>query len=136
MPLIGYADPITETIRIVRAGLTANALTATVGARIPFTRSLDSPSLPYVLVRVDAASSADRFATDERSTVRVAVWGTDEESAYLLARQVRAILLAASGDAKIRAFTPLAGVVPTSDPESGTPLSSFTVAALMRPLTL
>lgn len=137
MPLTGYADPITETLRILRAGLTANSISGvTAGARIPYTRSSESPSLPYVLVRVDAATSADRNATDERSTVRVAVWGEDEESTYLLARKIRAILLAAPGDAKVRAFTPLAGIVPTSDPESGIPLSSFTVSALMRPATL
>lgn len=106
----------------------------TVGTKIASDRSLDNPSLPYILVRLDGSSLTQRV--DEEATVRVAVWHTSEAQGLALAQACRALLLSYEGGAKIRVITPLSGAVPTSDPESGDPLSSFTVAVRLRPSTL
>lgn len=108
--------------------------TYTIGTRIPGDKSLDKASLPYILIRLDG-STLDRVV-DETATIRVAVWHTSEAKGLALCQVLRALLLSYEGDSKIRAVQSLTGTIPASDPESGDPLSSFTVAVHLRPITL
>lgn len=106
----------------------------TIGTRVPGDKSLDKSTLPYILVRLDGSTLSR--VVDETATVRVAVWHISESKGLALAGVLRALLLSYEGDSKIRAIQSLTGIIPSSDPESGDPLSSFTVAVHLRPLTL
>ena len=139
MPTTVAPDALLATVTALRAALTGRAESyaqgVTVGTVVPTDRSADLPRLPYVAVRLDGMS-ADRRRTDPRADVRVLVWASDEEAGYSLARLCEALLLAFPGDARVRAFAPLTGPLPTSDPETDLPLSVFTVEAALRPQTL
>lgn len=130
-------DLLLGAVTVLRAVLDASgdtdAQAATVGTRVPFTVGYPNPALPYFLVSLTSASSRDRWGTDERATVAVSVWTDEEAAAYSLARLAYSALLAYPGGSSVRAFRPVAGPIPTTDPESGGPLSTFTVEALARP---
>ena len=106
----------------------------TVGTKVPADRSLDTATLPYILVRLDGSTLTQQ--ANEEATIRVSVWHSTEAKGIALAQACRALLLSYGGGTKIRVIKPLTGTLPTSDPESGDPLSSFTVAVSLRPSTL
>lgn len=106
----------------------------TVGTKVPGDKSLDDSHLPYILVRLDGALTSKRV--DEDATIRISVWHKTEAQGLALAQACRALLTSYEGGSTIRVITSLTGPVPTSDPESGDPLSTFTVAVRLRPTTL
>lgn len=105
-----------------------------IGTKIPQDKTIDAPSLPYIMVRLDGSSLDKRL--DEEATIRVAVWHKTEAQGLALAQVARAVLLSYEGGPAIRVINPLSGAIPSSDPESGAPLSSFTVAVKLRPTNL
>lgn len=137
-PQIIFPDPMLAVVTLLRDQLSAVSLdfaqNVTVGTRVPEDRSVDNNYLPYVLVRLDGSTLNKRV--DENATIRISVWHTTEAKGIALAQVCRALLLSHEGGAAIRVIQPLTGVIPTSDPESGDPLSTFTVAVRMRPQTL
>lgn len=140
MPVPAAPDAMLVGIDVARALLATRADAyvsgVVVGEKVPSSRSDDAPSVPYVTVRAASPSSADRRGTDERADLRFLVYHRTEAEGYDLARLLHALLLAHEGDARVRAFAPVVGPTPTSDPETGNPLSSFTVEARFRPTTL
>lgn len=138
MPLNSYPDPLLASVNYVRSALAGRpepyTFWATVGTKVP--DGTVRPEAPYVLVAIDGATSRDRHGTDERAVVRVTVWHSTESSAYALARLVYAVCLAHPGDGTLRSFAPLAAPIPALDPETGQPISTFTLSAQMRPLSL
>lgn len=106
----------------------------TVGTKVPADKSLDKKRLPYILVRLDGSTLTQQV--NEEATIRISVWHSTEAKGIALAQACRALLLSYGGGAKIRVIKPLTGTIPSSDPESGDPLSSFTVAVSLRPSTL
>ena len=137
-PAIIFPDAMLAVVEVLRDKLDnldpSYAAGVTVGTKVPNDKSIDAPQLPYVMVRLDGSSLTQRV--DEEATIRVAVWHTSEALGLALAQAARAVLLAFEGSAKIRVINPLSGVIPTSDPESGEPLSSFNVAVKLRPTNL
>ena len=92
-----------------------------------------SPALPYVQVRSDG--SFRDAVLNGRASVRFLVWHRDEGLGLRLAALIEALLLANSSD-KIRGFSPLSGPLPTQDPDTGAPMSYFTLTARLRPAQL
>jgi hypothetical protein len=135
-PLIVFPDAMLAVVETLRDRLEMidQGAGVTVGTKIPFDRSLDKSNLPYVMVRLDGSALSRQV--DEVATVRIAIWHTTEAQGLALAQACRALLLSYEGGAKIRVINPLTGAIPSSDPESGDPLSSFTVAVHLRPSTL
>lgn len=137
-PRIIFPDAQLAVVTLLRdelATLNQNYATgATVGTKVPDDRSIDKTFLPYVLVRLDGALTNRRV--DEETTIRISVWHKTEALGLALAQACRALLTSYEGGSTIRVINPLTGPVPTSDPESGDPLSSFTVAVRLRPSTL
>lgn len=129
MTPVMFPDPRLAALTVLRA-IAPND--ATYGTK-PLDAFADaaSPTMPYVMVAVDAVF---RPRTPlETATIRVTVWHDDEFACNALARTLRANLLAYEGGADVRSFGALTGPIPTSDPDTGTPLSTFTVAARLRP---
>jgi hypothetical protein len=93
-----------------------------------------APTIPYVAVRLERSVSSLKAL--QTASLRVSVWHESEAQALALAQVLRAVLLAASGDAAVRSFGELTGPSPAPDPDSGLPLASFTVAARLRPVPL
>lgn len=130
-PAVIFPDPMLAALTVLRSA----HFDVTFGTRLPDDFAPDDkPQLPYAVVRVDNVST--RYPVVEQATVRVSVWHNDDAAGLALAQRLRATLLAYPGDTDVRSFAVLTGPVPTSDPESGDPLSYFTVAARLRPTTL
>lgn len=129
-PRVTFPDPLLALLTILRAEVPD----ATFGTRLPEDFDhLTRPGLPYVLIRADATFT--RYPIVETATVRVTVWHTTAAAAAALAQRVRAVLLSYPGGPDVRSVAQVSGPVPTIDPEGGTPLSTFSVAARLRPTT-
>lgn len=137
-PTLIFPDAMLAVIEVLRDKLAdvdaSYAQGFKVGTKVPNDKSLDAPSLPYILVRLDGSTLTQQV--NEEASIRISVWHKTEAKGLALAQAARAVLLSYEGGAKIRVINPLTGVIPTSDPESGEPLSSFTVAAKLRPTNL
>lgn len=137
-PAIIFPDPMLAVVEVLRDRLEMVDQTYvqgfTVGTKVPADKSLDKKLLPYILVRLDGSTLTQQ--ANEEATIRISVWHRTEAQGIALAQACRALLLSYGGGAKIRVIKPLTGTIPSSDPESGDPLSSFTVAVSLRPSTL
>lgn len=137
-PLVVFADAQAAGADVLRAALAARAepyaADVLVGTRVPGDRSPDTPHLPYVMVRNDG--SVVQHLANSRTTLRVTVWHSDADQAHDLAQLCQGLLLAYGGGPVIRGCNPLTGPLSALDPDSQTDLSSFTVAAKIRPTVL
>ena len=88
---------------------------------------------PYVRVQVDGSSRTPRL--DGQQVVRISIWHRDEGLGFALARLCEALLLGHSTPA-VRSFGDRTGPLPTEDPDTGDPLSYFTLTARLRPTQL
>lgn len=121
-----------ELLRTLLAARTeSEAQGVEIGTRTPHGTDKHTRTNPFVMVRLDRVA-LDRNL-DESATVRVTVWHASEAKSLALAQLCRGLLLAYMGDSNVRAYQALAGPIPAGDPESGEPLSFFTVAARLRP---
>lgn len=122
-----------EVLRTALAGRSEPYATgATVGTRVPATRSPEMPILPYVLVRKDTDLPHSSMA-NARCTLRVTIWHEDADQAHDLAMLCQALLLVHSGPV-IRGVRPATGPLSAVDLESGVDLSTFTVLANVKPI--
>jgi hypothetical protein len=133
-PVIVSPDAQRATRDVLRTALATREPGATVSTRVPDFRSDDAPSLPYVLVRSDGRFRDARL--NLRATVRVSVWHRDEGLTEDLAALCEGLLLAYEGGPAARSFQSVVGPLPAGDPETGDPLSFFTVTARLRPVQL
>ncbi len=135
-PAVVFPDPMLAVLEILRDRLPATeAATLSLGTLSPDEFADGAfPGKPYAMVRLDFAST--RYPIVETATIRVGVWGDSEAKGLRLAQVVRAVLLSYEGGSKVRSVSPLTGPYPTEDPDDGTPLSYFTVAARLRPTSL
>lgn len=135
-PAITFPDAqraVRDLLRSLLAGRTeASALGATVSTR-GLTGGDENYPLPYIQVRSDGKFRDARL--DGRATVRVLVYHRDEGLGEDLAALCEALLLSASS-AEIRGSTSVTGPIPTGDPETGLPLSFFTITARLQPRQL
>lgn len=131
---IAFPDPqraVRDLLRTLLAGRSEPVASgATVSTKPP---SGTSPTLPYVQVRSDGRFRDSRL--NGRASVRIIVWHKDEGLGEELAGLCEALLLA-STSAEIRGFSPLTGPMPTGDPDTGAPMSYFTITARLRPVQL
>ena len=131
-PLVTFPDARMTTLAVLRA---SDRLTGVEFGTKPYdVEAADPPALPYAAVALDGARG--QWPVVQVATIRVSVWHETEAEGEALAALVRAVLLAYSGDTDVRSFGELTGPIPTTDPDSGGPLSFFTVAARLRPITL
>ena len=130
---IRFPDPrlaVRDLVRELLAGRTEpSALGAVVSTK---TASPDDAkrTLPHVHVRSDGSYRDSRL--NGRATVRVVVWHRDEGLAQDLALLLEALLLATTSN-RVRGFSSVTGPLPTSDPDTGEPISYFTLTARLRP---
>lgn len=127
---IVFPDPQLAVRNLLRVLLAERGITATVTTK---PRSAKTESLPYVQIRSDGRYRDARL--NGRATIRVLVYHRDEGLGEELAGLIEAILLAADS-AQIRGFSPVMGPIPTGDPDTGEPLSFFTLTARLRPANL
>lgn len=136
-PLVNFADSQLATVELLRtliaADGTATTAGAIVGTRTPQGKAETPRTAPYIMVRL-AGSRLDSII-ESADTLRVSVWAATEAKGLALAQWCRNRLIAYAGDVEIRGFQPLVGPIPTDDPESGAPLSFFTITARLRPLS-
>lgn len=122
--------------RIVAAGILREALpdTVQVGTIDPAKRPADKQGLPYVRLSIDSRTGF--YPVTATAALRVQVWADTEIATEDLAEVCKAILLSYLGDANTRGFREGVGPLPTTDPDSGTPLAYFTAAMHLRPIPL
>lgn len=95
----------------------------------------DVPVLPYV--RLDIDSTAMQWPVLATVGLRVMVWDVSDATGLARAWRLFGMLRRYGGGSEIRAFRgPSTGPIPASDPDTGRPLSSFTIAALLRPIPI
>jgi len=132
-----FPDPrlgVRDLLRELLAGRTEPyARDVEVSTRGPSSRSDETGGRPYVRVVSDGRFRNSRL--NGRATVRVIVWHRDDGAAEALAALCEALLLAAHGHG-VRGFSPLVGPRPTGDPDTGAPMSYFTVTARLTPLAV
>lgn len=129
-PAVVFPDPMLSVLDVVRP---AHA-TVTFGTKIPSNFDPSTAPSPYCLIRPDFTTTT--YPVVENVTIRVSVWATSEASGLALAQRIRATLLTYAGGASIRSIRALTGPLPTLDPDSGAPMSTFTVAVRLRPTPL
>ncbi len=136
-PAVTFPDPMLAVLEILRDRLPATeAAPLSLGTLTPEEFAEGAfPGKPYAMVRLDAADPA-LYPVSEVASIRVGIWADSEAKGLRFAQVVRAVLLAYEGGSKVRSVGALTGPFPTEDPDDGTPLSYFTVAARLRPTTL
>ena len=132
--IIDFPDPQRAVRDLLRAALTdrPEASGATVSTKA-LPGSDESRSLPYIQVRSDGRIRDT--VLNGRATIRVLVYHSDEGLGEDLAGLCEALLLASSSD-EVRSCSSVAGPIPAGDPETGLPLSFFTITARLRPRQL
>ena len=134
-PLVVFPDPIVVTLRALRSGgFRDDPLVSTTGATVTRTlpdRDADTEA-PSVVVANDGDAGDGFWPVSENALMRITVWDRDAHRAASLARLARAYLLANLGGAGSRGVR--GGTLPTlsTDPDDGTPLSSFTIIARLK----
>lgn len=136
-PIITFPDAQLATRDLLRALLSGRSepfvAGVTVSTKVRGDKSDDLPALPYIAVRTDGNVRDSRL--NGRANVRVSVWHKDEGLGLQLAGLCEALLLG-SGSVAIRGFSPVTSPIPTSDPDTGDPLTFFSVTARLRPVQI
>jgi hypothetical protein len=135
-PIITFPDPQLAVRNLLRDVLLGRSDPAALGAVITTMGpqgSDENRPLPHVQVRSDGRQRDSRL--NGRATVRVLVYHRDEGLGEELAGLLEALLLASSSD-EIRGCSSVSGPIPTGDPETGLPLSFFTITARLKPRQL
>lgn len=125
---IRFADPraaTLATLRALRPGVTFGTL------RLDDFPENDVPALPYAMVAADGTFIRQRATAT--ATVRVTVWAETDAAGYALADDLHADLLAWEGGPGVLGFRPQSGPLPTDDPDTGRPMTFFSVRARLRP---
>ncbi|TDC33458.1 hypothetical protein [Micromonospora sp. KC213] len=125
---IRFADPRAATLAVLRA-LRPDVRFGTL--RLEDFPEGDVPALPYGLVASDGLFV--RLRATATASVRVAVWAEEDAAGYDLADELHATLLAYEGGPNLFGFLAQTGPLPTDDPDTGRPMTYFTVRARLRP---
>ena len=88
---------------------------------------------PYVRVQADGSSRTSQL--NGQQAIRVSIWHRDEGLGFALARLLEALLLDTRAPG-VRSFGTRTGPLPTEDPDTGEPLSYFTITARLVPTQL
>jgi hypothetical protein len=130
-----FGDPLIGTLAVLRAATAPGGAAPTWGTLDPDTAATGGPGLPHGVIAADGESSSTN--ADATATVRVTIWANSPAEARALAAWARAVLLASHGDgATVRHYGRSTGLLPTTDPSTGYPLCSFTVAARLLPVSI
>jgi hypothetical protein len=124
---------VRDLLRVLLAGRTEPEAAGAIVSTRDLPGADESRSLPYVQVRSDGRFRDSRL--NGRATVRVIVWHRDEALTEALAGLCEALILAAHSD-DVRSVSPVSGPIPTGDPDTGLPLSFFTITARLTPRQL
>lgn len=130
---VGFPDPRRAVRDLLRSLLAARTEPYALGATVSTKAPTSSASLPFVQVKSDGRFRDSRL--NGRATVRVLVWHRDEGLGEDLAGLAESLLLDSSSP-EIRGFSPISGPIPTEDPDTGAPLSFFTITARLKPANL
>jgi hypothetical protein len=133
---IGFPDPraaIRDLLRDLLAKRDDDYVAGvTVSVKDP-PQADEVPVSPYIQIISDGRYRDSRL--NGRATIRVLVWHSDDGLGERLASLCEGLLLAASSR-DIRSISPLVGPIPTGDPDTGLPMSYFTITARLRPINL
>lgn len=135
-PFVVFADPIVEALRVLRGALVIDPDLAESGLTAHRTmpeRTVDTAA-PVVVVTDDGDAGSGYWPVSEDALIRVTVWASSPYRAHYLAGRLRAHLAAYGGDARLRGFTAATRALSATDPDDGSPLTSFTATARLRPL--
>lgn len=130
-----YPDPVIVTLDALRNGGFLSDPVVAQG-EVKISRSL--PARDSTTSRADLVVSDDGEAYEgsseitEAALVRVSVWDNNAFRATEVARYARAYLLAYLGDARVVDFRRGTRPLPTTDPDDGSPLTSFTIIARLK----
>ncbi|UJQ86802.1 tail terminator [Arthrobacter phage Reedo] len=130
---VSFPDPQRAVRDLLRAILASRTESYAAGATVSIKPPAENQTLPFIQVRSDGRFRDSRL--DGRASVRVIVWHTDEGLGEELAGLCEALLLA-STSADIRGCSSLTGPIPTGDPDTGAPMSYFTITARLTPRQL
>jgi hypothetical protein len=130
---VSFPDPQRAVRDLLRVLLASRTESYAAGATVSTKPPAENQTLPFIQVRSDGRFRDSRL--DGRASVRVIVWHTDEGLGEELAGLCEALLLASSS-ADIRGSVSLTGPIPTGDPDTGAPMSYFTITARLRPRQL
>ncbi|WP_050053385.1 hypothetical protein [Pseudarthrobacter siccitolerans] len=130
MAVVTFPDPQLATRNLLRNLLANRTEPVAAGATVSTKPPAEHQALPYVQVRSDGKFRDARL--NGRASVRVVVWHKDEGLGEELASLCEALLLS-SASPEIRGFSPLTGSIPTGDPDTGAPMSYFTLTARLSP---
>lgn len=136
MTAISFPDAQLATRNLLRGILAARSEPAALGATVSTKEppgADEGRTLPWIQVRADPSYRNARL--NGRAPVRFRIWHRDEGLGLSLGALCEALLLDATS-AEIRNFSPLTGPAPTEDPDTGEPLTYFTLTARPRPQQL
>lgn len=130
---VAFPDPQRAVRDLLRALLASRTESYATGATVSVKPPAETQALPFIQVRSDGRFRDSRL--DGRASVRVIVWHKDEGLGEELAGLCEALLLS-STSADIRGCSSLTGPIPTGDPDTGAPMSYFTITARLTPRQL
>lgn len=120
-PAVIYPDAEAATRATLTDLLAGEGCTVAIGKPTDWTTGSD----PHVQVNLDGTPRIDHPIV-AYATIRVTIWSYDPSPAKALAALAMGLLLAE------RYVTPLTGILPARDPDSGADLASFTVRVATR----
>ncbi|UDL14618.1 tail terminator [Arthrobacter phage KeAlii] len=115
---------------LLRSILSGRSEPEAQGATVSTKPPAETQALPYVQVLSDGKFRDPRL--NGRASLRFVVWHRDEGLGEALAGLCEGLLLD-SHSSEIRGFSPLTGPIPTGDPDTGAPMSYFTLTARLNP---
>jgi hypothetical protein len=130
---VTFPDPRRASRDLLRSLLAARTEPYAQGVTVSTKAPTSTSALPFVQVKSDGRFRDSRL--NGRATVRVLVYHRDEGLGEDLAGLAEALLLDSSSP-EIRGFSPISGPIPTEDPDTGAPLSFFTITARLTPANL
>lgn len=133
--IISFTDPrlgVRNRLRELAVGRPEREAQGLTADRISTKAVATGATLPWVQVADDGNFRDANL--NGRATVRVVVWHSDEGLGLALARLLEALLLGRGSSDLLRGCNPLIGPRPTGDPDTGAPMSYFTITARLRPV--
>ena len=127
---VTFPDPRRAVRDLLKRLLAARSESFVQGVTVSTKAPTSSSALPFVQVKSDGRYRDSRL--NGRAVVRVLVYHRDEGLGEDLAGLAEALLLDSSSP-EVRGFSPVMGPMPTTDPDTGAPLSYFTITARLTP---
>lgn len=126
-----FPDPDEQVVYYIQPALDDIAPGATCGVMVP-ERRRPGQDPPHILVATDMLTETHAWqrpgAATMEATIRITAWADTLMEAKRIAREVHALLMFFPG-------RPALGVTADMDPESHSPIASFTAVLTFRPVT-